>query len=388
MIRISETVDSMPPSGIRAFFDLVLGMRDIISLGVGEPDFITPWNIREMAIHYIEKGYTQYTSNKGLKELRHAISSYLRHEYGLDYDPETEILITVGVSEAFDLVIRTIINRGDEVIIPEPCYVAYGPVVRLAGGKPVYIHTKFENGFKVTPGEIDRVCSKKTRAIILSYPSNPTGASYTKTELERLKKVIQKNNLIVISDELYSELTYDFRHTPWPALKGSKTQCIYLNGFSKSYAMTGWRIGYTAGPKEVIEGATKIHQYTMLSAPTMGQFAALEAIQNSQPAVSEMREEYKRRRNYIFRRLNEIGLRCSLPQGAFYIFCSIRPIGLDEIEFANRLLKRERVAVVPGTAFGPSGKGYIRISYASSMENLKEAMNRIDRFLAKGGFRK
>lgn len=381
MIKISDTVTTMPPSGIRAFFDLVLGMREVISLGVGEPDFVTPWNIRENAIHYIEQGYTQYTSNKGLRELRLAITNHLRREYKLDYDPDTEILITVGVSEAFDLAIRTIINPGDEVIVPEPCYVAYGPVVTLAGGKPIFISTKFDTGFKLTPGEIDKVCTKKTKAIILSYPSNPTGSSYTKAELEKLKKIIQKNSLLVISDELYSELTYDFRHTPWPTLKGNKSHCIYLNGFSKAYAMTGWRIGYAIGPKEVIDGMTKIHQYTMLSAPTMSQFAAMEAIQNSQNSVIEMREEYKRRRNFVVKSLNQMGLKCNMPQGAFYAFCSIESTGLDATEFSNRLLKTQKVAVVPGTAFSPSGKGFIRISYATSMENLKEAMNRIDKFL-------
>lgn len=381
MIEISKLVSELAPSGIRKFFDLALGMRDVISLGVGEPDFPTPWNIRETAIHYIEQGYTQYTSNKGLRELRLAITNRLRHEYKLDYDPDNEILITVGVSEAFDLAIRTIINPGDEVIIPDPCYVAYGPVVTLAGGKPIFIPTRFDTGFKLTPNEIDKLCTKKTKIIILGYPSNPTGASYTKAELEKLKKVIQKNNLIVISDELYSELTYDFKHTPWPTLKGVKSHCVYLNGFSKAYAMTGWRIGYAMGPKEIIDGMTKIHQYTMLSAPTMGQFAALEAIQNSQNSVAEMREEYKRRRNFVVKSLNQMGLKCNMPQGAFYIFCSIESTGLDEVEFANRLLKQQKVAVVPGTAFGPSGKGYIRISYASSMENLKEAMNRIGKFI-------
>lgn len=388
MIEISKLVSELAPSGIRKFFDLALGMRDVISLGVGEPDFPTPWDIRETAIHYIEQGYTQYTSNKGLRELRLAITNRLRHEYELDYDPDNEILITVGVSEAFDLAIRTIINPGDEVIIPEPCYVAYGPVVTLAGGKPIFIPTKFNTGFKLTPNEIDKSCTKKTKVIILGYPSNPTGASYTKTELEKLKMAIQKNNLIVISDELYSELTYDFKHTPWPTLKGAKSHCVYLNGFSKAYAMTGWRIGYAMGPKEIIDGMTKIHQYTMLSAPTMGQFAALEAIQKGQDSVIEMREEYKRRRNFVVKNLNQMGLKCNMPQGAFYIFCSIESAGLDEIEFANRLLKQHKVAVVPGTAFGTSGKGYIRISYASSMENLKEAMNHIGKFLAKGGFKK
>lgn len=387
MIKIARHVSTLPPSGIRKFFDMVLGMKDVISLGVGEPDFVTPWNIRESAIHSIEQGYTSYTSNKGLRELRLAISNHLRHEYKMDYNPDTEILITVGVSEALDLAIRAIINPGDEVIIPEPCYVSYGPVVIMAGGKPLFVPTCLENGFKVTPDQIDRICTKKTKAIILSYPANPTGASYTKIELERLKKVIQRYNLTVISDELYSELSYDFKHTPWPTLKGTRQKCIYLNGFSKAYAMTGWRIGYAIGPEDVIDAMTKIHQYTMLCAPTMAQFAALEAIQNGQNSVNQMREEYKRRRQFVVNSLNKMGLKCHMPQGAFYVFCSIESTGLDEIEFASRLLKAQKVAVVPGNAFGPSGKGFIRISYASSMENLKEAINRIGKSLAKGGLK-
>lgn len=381
MIEISRLVSTIPPSGIRRFFDIVLGMKDVISLGVGEPDFVTPWNIRETAIHSIEQGYTSYTSNKGLQELRQAITNHLHREYKLDYNPDTEILITVGVSEALDLAVRAIINPGDEVIIPEPCYVSYGPVVTLARGKPIFIKTHPDTGFKLNPQDVDKLCNKKTKAIILSYPANPTGTSYTKPELERLKKIIQKNNLIVISDEIYSELSYDFKHTPWPTLKGTKSHCIYLNGFSKAYAMTGWRIGYAIGPKEVISAMTKIHQYTMLSAPTIAQFAAIEAIQNGQNSVHQMCDEYKRRRNLVVNSLNRIGLKCNMPQGAFYVFCCVKSTGLTEIEFASRLLKQEKVAVVPGTAFGASGKGYIRISYASSMDNLKEAISRIGKFV-------
>lgn len=383
MIEVSKIVSTLAPSGIRKFFDLVLGMTDVISLGVGEPDFVTPWNIRETAIHAIEQGYTSYTSNKGLFELRLAITNHLKHEYKLDYDPETEILITVGVSEALDLAIRSILNPGDEVIIPEPCYVAYGPVVTLARGKPIFIHTNPDDGFKIRPNDINKACTNKTRALILSYPANPTGTSYTKEELNKLRIAVQKNNLIVISDELYSELTYDFKHTPWPTLKGTKPKCIYLNGFSKSYAMTGWRVGYAVGPKEIIDAMTKIHQYTMLSAPTMSQFAAKEAIQNSQNSVHEMRDEYKRRRNFIVNSLNKMGFRCQLPQGAFYIFCSIESSGMDSVEFANHLLQTYKVAVVPGAAFSHYGDKYIRISYASSMDNLKEAMIRIEKFSRK-----
>ena len=381
MSILSKRVIELAPSGIRQFFDLVLGMKDVISLGIGEPDFITPWNIRETAIHSIEHGYTSYTSNKGLRELRVAITRYLLHKHKLNYDPDTEILITVGVSEGMDLAVRALINPGDKVIIPEPCYVSYGPLVSLAGGIPVYISTDKANEFKISPKDITRVYDQKAKYIILGYPANPTGASYTKKELEALKNVIHKHNLTVISDEIYGELTYDFEHTPWPCLKGTKSRCIYLNGFSKAYAMTGWRIGYALGPKDIIGAMTKIHQYTMLCAPITSQMAAIEAIQNGEEAVKEMKEEYKRRRQFIVNNLNRIGLSCNMPQGAFYVFCSIKSTGLDSVEFANELLKTQRVAVVPGTAFSSSGKDYIRISYASSIDNLKEAVSRIEKFV-------
>lgn len=381
MTRLSKKVVEMAPSGIREFFELVIGMKDVISLGVGEPDFITPWNIRETAIHSIEQGYTSYTSNKGLRELRVAITRYMHHKYELNYDPDTEILITVGVSEAMDLAVRAIVNPGDKVIVPEPCYVSYGPVVSLAGGIPVYISTNIDNGFKIIPKDITKVCDRKTRCIILGYPANPTGASYTKKELDALRKVVHKHDLIVISDEIYGDLTYDFKHTPWPVLKGNKSRCVYLNGFSKAYAMTGWRLGYALGPKDIIGAMNKIHQYTILCAPILSQMAAIEAIQNGQDAVKEMKDEYKRRRQFVVNSLNRIGLPCNMPQGAFYVFCSIKPTGLNSVEFANRLLKTQRVAVVPGTAFGPSGKGYIRISYASSMDNLREAIIKIEKFV-------
>lgn len=383
MKTLSKRVIELAPSGIREFFELVIGMKDVISLGVGEPDFITPWNIRETAIHSIEQGYTSYTSNKGLRELRVAITRHLHHKHNLNYDPDTEILITVGVSEAMDLAVRAIINPGDKAIIPEPCYVSYGPVASMAGGEPVYISTKRGNGFKISPKDITKVCDRKTKCIILGYPANPTGASYTRKELEALKKVMHKHNLLVISDEIYGELTYDFKHTPWPTLKGAKSRCIYLNGFSKAYAMTGWRLGYALGPRDIIDAMTKIHQYTMLCAPITSQMAAIEAIQNGADSVGEMKEEYKRRRQFVVNSLNRIGLPCNMPQGAFYVFCFIKPTGLDSVEFASRLLKTQRVAVVPGTAFGPSGKGYIRISYASSMDNLREAMLRIEKFVSK-----
>ncbi|MDD5422303.1 MAG: aminotransferase class I/II-fold pyridoxal phosphate-dependent enzyme [Candidatus Omnitrophota bacterium] len=380
-MKISKLVEQMPPSGIRAFFDLVIGMKDVISLGVGEPDFVTPWNIIERAIYSLEEGYTSYTSNKGLAELRQELARHLKHRYALDYDPEEEILITVGVSEGFDLTLRALLNKGDKVLVPEPSYVSYGPLTGLALGEPVYIKTKPENGFKITPKDIDGHCDKKTKAIVLNYPNNPTGTSYSRAEISKIARTVSKHGLIMISDEIYCELTYDFKHIPFPALPRMKERTVYLNGFSKAYAMTGWRIGYACGPREIIAAMTKVHQYTMMCVPIMSQMAALEALKHGEKAVQEMKREYRRRREYVISRLNEIGLPCHRPEGAFYAFPSIKKTGLSSMEFANRLLKREKVAVVPGTAFGPSGEGYIRISYASSLDKLKEALSRIETFL-------
>jgi len=380
---ISKRAQELQPSGIRAFFDLVLGMKDVISLGVGEPDFVTPWNIRETAIFSLEKGYTSYTSNKGLMKLRLQIAHFLKNRFGLGYDPEEEILITVGVSEALDLAMRAILDPGDKVLIPQPGYVSYGAVTSLAGGEPVYLETKMEKGFKLNPKVIDKSCDKKTKAIILNYPSNPTGVSYKKNELEEIKKVASKHNLLVISDEVYDELTYDFSHTSFASLKNAKKNTLYLNGFSKAYAMTGWRVGYACGPREIIAAMTKIHQYTIMCVSITSQMAACEALQNGRKSVEEMRKEYYRRREFVVGRLNEMGLACLKPQGAFYAFPSIKSIGLKSLDFANRLLKEEKVAVVPGTAFGACGEGHVRMSYASSLENLKEAMTRIERFLNK-----
>lgn len=380
-MKLSRAAEKIPPSGIRVFFDLVLGMKDVISLGVGEPDFVTPWNVRERAIFSLEEGYTSYTSNKGLIELCKEISRYLKHKYGLSYDPDEEILITVGVSEAFDLALRAIINKGDNILIAEPSYVSYGPITSLCGGVPVHIKTNPDNGFKITPKDVNASCNKKTTALILNYPNNPTGASYSKQELKGISAAILKHNLIMVSDEIYCDLTYDFNHTPFPTLPRMKERTIYLNGFSKSFAMTGWRIGYACGPRKIISLMTKIHQYTMLCAPIMSQMAALEALKNGEKSVQEMKREYKRRREFVISRLNEIGIPCHKPEGAFYAFPSIEKFKLSSMEFANKLLKEEKVAVVPGTAFGPSGEGYIRISYASSLEKLKEAMNRIEHFL-------
>lgn len=379
-MKVSKKVQEMPPSGIREFFELVIGMKDVISLGVGEPDFVTPWNICESSIFSIEKGCTSYTSNKGLYELRSRIAKSLSSRHGIVYDPEDEVVVTTGVSEALDIAVRAVLNPGEKVLIPVPYYVSYYPVTFLAGGTPVFINTK-KSGFKLTPSLVERYVSKGVKAIIFNYPANPTGVSYSKKELVALSKVFIKNDLIVISDEIYDELTYDFPHTPISGLRGMRQRTVYLNGFSKAFAMTGWRVGFACGPKEIIGAMTKIHQYTMLCAPIMGQVAALEALRGGARSVTEMKREYKRRREFIVDRLNEIGLRCSKPEGAFYVFPSIEDTGMDCMRFAKDLLKKQKVAVVPGTAFGPEGRGHIRVSYASNMSDLKEACLRMERFL-------
>lgn len=380
-IEISKIVEGLPPSGIRVFFDLVIGMKDVLSLGIGEPDFVTPWNIRERAISSLEEGFTSYTSNKGLLELRKDISRHLKHRYKLEYDPEEEILITVGTSEGFDVAMRALINPGDRILMTEPSYVSYDPIAQMCGGVPVHLKTDAANGFKITAKDINDACSEKTKALILSYPNNPTGASYPKEELRKLSGAILKNDLVMISDEIYGELTYDFEHTPFATLPHMKERTIYINGFSKAYAMTGWRVGYVCGPKKLVGAMTKIHQYTMLCASIMSQVAAREALKAGERSLNEMKREYKRRREFVISRLNEIGLLCHHPEGAFYAFPSVRSTGLSSMDFANKLLKNEKVAVVPGTAFGPSGEGYIRISYASSIEKLREALARIEKFI-------
>ncbi|MFC1508784.1 aminotransferase class I/II-fold pyridoxal phosphate-dependent enzyme [Candidatus Omnitrophota bacterium] len=381
-MKISKKVQHIPPSGIREFFELVIGMKDVISLGVGEPDFVTPWKICESSIFSIERGHTTYTSNKGLLELRVQIAKYLKNKHNLSYDPNEEILITTGVSEALDIAMRSFLNTKDKVLIPVPCYVSYYPVTYLAGGEPVFIDTT-KTGFKLTPSLVEKHMSNGVKAIILNYPANPTGVSYTKKELLALSKVFVKHNLIVVSDEIYGELTYDFPHTPISTLKGMKERTVYLDGFSKAFAMTGWRIGFACGPKEIIDGMTKIHQYTMLCAPIMGQMAALEALKNASQYVLEMKREYKRRREFIVERFNDMGLISIKPEGAFYVFPSIKATGMDSLKFSKGLLKEEKVAVVPGTAFSFQNKDYIRISYASSMSDLKEACLRIERFINK-----
>ena len=384
-MRISKRVDSLAPSGIRAFFDLVLGMKDVISLGVGEPDFVTPWHVRARAIESLEQGYTSYTSNKGMIELRREIAAALKKRHQIAYDPEEEILITVGVSEALDLAMRAILNPGEKILIPEPCYVAYGPVVELAGGEPVFLKTSIETGFKVTPQQIDAAAGKGVRGILLGYPCNPTGTSYSKKELEAIAKVIKKHDMLIISDELYDELTYDFEHTPMATLPQMRDRVVYLNGFSKNYAMTGFRIGYVCGPADIVGAMTKIHQYTMLCASITGQMAAIEALKNSAADVQAMKTEYDRRRRYIVGALNDIGLTCHMPQGAFYAFPSIKATGESAMDFAKNLLLKQKVALVPGDAFGQCCAGHVRISYASSYENLKEAIARIEKYLKQKG---
>ena len=380
--EISKRVEQLAPSGIRAFFDLVLGMKDVISLGVGEPDFVTPWHVREKSIDSLEQGYTSYTSNKGMPELRKQIAQFVKQRYKVSYDFEEEVLITVGVSEGLDLAMRAVLNPGDKVLVPEPVYVSYAPVVELAGGKAIKLKTDISNGFKLTPKQIDEACKKGVKAMMINYPCNPTGASYTKAELNALARVIKKNKLLVVSDEVYDELTYDFDHTPLSSLPGMKDYVIYLNGFSKAYAMTGFRIGWVCGPEKLVAAMTKIHQYTMLCASITGQIAAQEALKNGQKNVQLMKKEYNRRRRYIVSALNEIGLKCHMPEGAFYVFPSIKDrVKESSMDFAKNLLQKKKVALVPGVAFGDSCEGFVRISYASSYDNLKEAILRIDQYL-------
>lgn len=383
MKPISHLVKNTPASGIRRFFDVVAKMPEAISLGVGEPDFTTPWRVREACIYSLERGRTSYTSNYGMLELRTAISAYLRKHCELDYNPENQVLITVGVSEAMDLVMRAILNPGDEVICPEPCYVSYIPCISFAGGVPVALATTEETAFRVEPSQIRAAVTSKTKAILVSYPSNPTGAVATRELLEDIVKIAVEHDLYIITDEIYDRLTYDSEHTCLPALPGAYDRTIYLNGFSKAHAMTGWRIGYAAGSPDVIEAMMKIHQYTMLCAPIMGQVAALEAIKNGYDDSQEMIEQYDQRRRVIVKGLNDAGLKCLMPGGAFYAFPSIRQTGLTSDEFCERLLFEEKVAVVPGNAFGECGEGHIRCSYATSIDKIELALERIARFVEK-----
>jgi aminotransferase len=380
-VRAAALVDAMPPSGIRRFFDLVAQMDDVISLGVGEPDFVTPWRIREAAIWAIEHGATSYTSNWGTLELRKTIARYLERTYGVSYNPENEILVTVGVSEGLDVALRAILDPGDEVVLHEPCYVSYKPCVSLAGGVPVVVETTPEHGFHLQAKDVRAAVTPKTRALLLNFPNNPTGASLSEEELKGLAAIAEENDLIVLSDEIYDRLTYTGRHTCFASLPGMRDRTILLNGFSKAFAMTGWRIAYAAGPPELLGAMCKVHQYTMLCAPNVAQHAAVEALRNGLYESDEMVESYSQRRRLMVAGLNRIGLNCHLPEGAFYAFPSIRSTGLSSEAFAERLLKEERVAVVPGTAFGPCGEGSIRCAYAASLEGIQEAISRMDRFV-------
>jgi len=378
---LNQAVCETPPSGIRRFFDVASQMPDAISLGVGEPDFVTPWRIREAAIHAIERGYTTYTSNAGLLELREAIAAHLESRYGVVYDPATEILITVGVSEGLDLALRALLNPGDEVLHFQPGYVSYLPGIRFAGGVPVAVQTTAEDGFRIRPEALSAAISPRTKAILLAYPNNPTGATLSRDEVVAVARFAVEHDLYLISDEIYSRLTYGCEHTCAASVPGARDRTVVLNGFSKAYAMTGWRVGYVCAPPSIAECILKLHQYTMLCAPHMAQKAAVEALRHGENDVRQMVAEYDRRRRFFVRGLNAIGLECHEPRGAFYAFPSVRATGLTSEEFATRLLHEERVAVVPGNAFGQTGEGHIRCSYATSMAMLEQALERMARFV-------
>ena len=379
--RVSPIVRSIPPSGIRRFFDIVAEMSGVISLGVGEPDFVTPWHIRESCVHGLQRGYTAYTSNYGLLELRQEIAKMIEADYGVTYNPKCEALVTVGVSEALDLAMRAILSPGDEVLVPEPCYVSYQACVTLAGGKPVSVSSSRENEFRVTVEQLASALTPRTKALLIGYPNNPTGAVMTRADLAAIAQFAEKNDLIVISDEIYASLTYEGEHTCFASLPGMRDRTILLNGFSKAYAMTGWRIGYALGNPDFIGAMTKIHQFTMLCAPITAQIAAVEALQQGRPSRDRMVAEYDKRRRLMVEGFRNMGLDCFEPKGAFYIFPSIQNTGLTSLEFAEKLLQAEKVALVPGDAFGACGEGYVRCSYAASSKNLTEALDRIARFV-------
>lgn len=380
---LSDKVTGLKPSGIRKFFDIVTEMKDAISLGVGEPDFDTPWFIRDEGIFSLERGRTFYTSNGGLKDLRQEIANYIKRTQNIDYDPNSEIIVTVGGSEAIDIGLRAVINPGDEVIIPQPSYVSYEPCAILANAKPVIIDLKAENDFRLTPDELLGAITDKTKVLILPFPNNPTGAIMENEDLEKIAKIVIENDILVMSDEIYSALTYKGKHVSIASLDGMKERTILINGFSKAYAMTGWRLGYACGPKEIIRQMTKIHQYAIMCAPTTSQYAAVEALKKGDEEVEKMRQSYNQRRRFLMNAFKEMGLNCFEPFGAFYVFPCIKEFNMTSEEFATRLLTEEKVAVVPGSAFGDCGEGFLRISYAYSIENLKEAISRIEKFVKK-----
>ena len=378
---ISQKIQNIKPSGIRKFFDILEEMTDAISLGIGEPDFVTPWHIRDAGIYSLERGHTKYTSNAGMLELRREIANYLRRRFDLEYDYTNQILVTVGGSEAIDLAIRVLVNPGDEVIIPAPSSVCYGPLTEMAGGVPVYVELTAENGFRLTPEQLKAAITPRTKALVLPFPSNPTGGIMERRDLEAIAQVLKDNDIMVISDEIYAELTYGQRHVSPANLTQLYDRTVVVNGFSKSHAMTGWRMGYVCAPQPVIAAMTKLHQFGIMSAPTTSQYAAIEAMRSGDEDIAHMREEYDSRRRYLVENLNRIGLDCFEPKGAFYVFPCIRSSGLSSDEFCERFLREEKVAVIPGTAFGPGGEGYVRACYASSMRDLTESISRLDNFL-------
>ena len=380
---LSKKIVGMKPSGIRKFFDIVNEMDDVISLSVGEPDFDTPWHIRDEGIYSLEKGRTFYTSNAGLKELKVEIANYLKRKLGVSYHYQNEVLVTVGGSEAIDIALRAMINEGEEVLVPQPSFVSYEPCALMAGGVPVIIDLKADNEFRLTAQELRDAITDKTKVLVLPFPNNPTGAIMERKDLEEIAEVIIENDIFVISDEIYSELTYKDEHVSIVCIPGMQERTVLINGFSKAYAMTGWRLGYACGPKEIIEQMTKIHQFAIMCAPTTSQYAAIEALKNGDEDVREMLESYNQRRRFMLHAFRNMGLECFEPYGAFYVFPCIKEFGMTSEEFAERFLMEEKVAAVPGTAFGDSGEGYLRISYAYSLENLKEALGRLEHFVAR-----
>ena len=378
---LNQRIQAVKPSGIRKFFDILEEMKDAISLGIGEPDFVTPWHIRDAGIYSLEKGYTKYTSNAGMAELRREIASYLNRRFGLHYNFANEIVVTVGGSEAIDLALRCLVNPGDEVIVPVPSFVCYGPLTSMAGGVPVYVETKAENEFRLMPEELRAAITPRTKTLVLPYPCNPTGGIMERSDLEALAQVLEGTDIMIISDEIYAELTYGQHHVSPANLPELYDRTIVVNGFSKSHAMTGWRMGYACAPKPIIAAMTKLHQFGIMSAPTTSQYAAVEAMRNGDRDIEHMREEYDRRRRYLVENLNRIGLTCFEPKGAFYVFPCIQSTGLTSEEFCERFLMEEKVAVIPGNAFGPGGEGYVRACYAASMKDIAESIARMDNFL-------
>lgn len=378
---LNQRIREVPPSGIRKFFDILEEMPDAISLGVGEPDFVTPWHIRDAGIYSLEKGFTKYTPNKGLSELRRQICAYMNRRFGLTYDPMNQVIVTVGGSEGLDLALRCCIEPGDEVIIPTPSFVCYGPLTSMSLGTPVYVETKVENEFRLTPEELRAAITPKTKALVLPYPCNPTGGIMEREDLEAIAEVLRDTNILVISDEIYAELSYVGQHVSIASIPGMYERTLVINGFSKAYSMTGWRLGYLCGPKEIVSQIIKLHQYGIMSAPTVSQYAAIEAMQFGDSDIEAMREEYDGRRRFLLEGFRSMGLECFEPKGAFYMFPSIKSTGMTSDEFCTEFLKAEQVAVIPGSAFGPGGEGFVRCCYAASMRDLEEALRRMDHFI-------